>query len=75
MKIENLKDWRYLCDITQTELARRVGLTKMRVSEIEGGDLTKEKTAQKTACALSIELEDLATDPLAEVRERLHATA
>lgn len=60
----NLKAWREFRGITQTELARRVGVTKGEVSRLEGGSrrMTVE-WMQKFADSLGIKLEHLLTPP------------
>ena len=60
----NLRSWREFRGITQTELARRVGVTKGEVSRLEGG--SRRMTVdwmQKFADALQIKMEQLLTPP------------
>ena len=54
-----IKVWREFRGMTQTELARQIGIGKAFMSQIESGSRSGDKQLAKIAAALNVDLDDL----------------
>ncbi len=59
MHLTNLRNVKREQGLTQSELARSVGVDQARVSSIEGGINVSRATAERFAAALSVDVGDL----------------
>lgn len=59
MTLEHLKAWRLYRGLTQSELARRIAVSKRTIIRIEQGGSTRNAYARLLAMALGIDFEVL----------------
>ena len=55
-KIKKIREKR---NLTQTELANKIGVSQVRISAIEGGSISDIKTYKKIAKALKVDFKEL----------------
>lgn len=62
---DNLRRLRRTAELTQIELADRIGVSHPRISEIESGRMTNPKlsTLTKISVALGVDVSDLLAEP------------
>lgn len=54
-----IKVWREFREISQTELAQRIGISKAFMSQIESGTRSGKKHLEKIATVLNVDVDDL----------------